>query len=661
MNSNGKFSFEYMGREKALEGLRIYEELQAHTATPLWRDHLPDLAIKQLYGKFPLVNRETVTPEFNVKKKIPIDNKFTLPANGKSEYCFDLVQSDSNKKTKFRAVVTSSAFPLPEDVQCVLDMTYEYGSENPYVLFFRPYDANGTKFVEGRVRWEVISEYPMHDLPYPKFPQEKSWDELKRFNGKNGQEDLISGQKGLVDSFKSIQNMYHTRDLNTEDLKFEKNGKSFSITTEQDGNPIKIIFDEEKVEKHRDGKPDVSFENLGIISFDLSEANNNPRYTVNLNEYVEHGPIWQKLKGGYACFINSFKGIDQDNPITVALFENQFDYPENFNKEISRVSFEIVPDSNGRYKAQKIHDEKSNEPYRDVRWAFNIRKGDKPGFYTYTGRVYFLMHTIFTGSKSIDDDDCPSDLKEAFDDALESWVDSYYRCDDEYVKSRIFGLMSIVGQDMGKVYFAIAKENIDRYLNDRGRGFILNDYIGYGLGDYTSQDEVELFDEIQKLPFERVICILSKAVWGNPDFIWNFPREETVKYFNLVIDHLGNLLEKQTYRGMGKGITMCLEYILAVYRLREKRSNDENDEEIMRELSQNNEKVQKLYEYVEKIIDMSQKDTIEIRCFLNLEIANKGIYERIPDLLYALLVYITGNMEAEDIKISGLSMESLGD
>lgn len=659
----GTCSFEFADKERALVGAKIYEKLQSRTASLLWRDHLPELAIKLLYGKFTLVDKETITPKFNVKKKIAINSDFTLPANGKKEYRFNLVQSDSNKKTKFMAVVTSPAFPLSEDVPCVLDMTYEYGAENPYVLIFRPQNKANTKFIEARVNWRKISEYPMYGLPYPEFMPEKSWDELRNFDGLCGREDLIYGQRGLIDSFENIQAGYAVIDLSDFDiiLKSGKNGRTFTIETEtNEKDPIKIIFSEKNIERSREDRLNVSFDYPGVVSFDLSEVKNTlKRYRADLTDCADcDGHIWKSLNRGHACFKTmNVPEFDPYNPITVALFENQFDHPECFYMGISNVSFEIVPQADGKYKAQKIHDEDSDEPYRDVKtyWASHIRKGDKPGFCTYSGRFYFLMHTIFTGTKSFYDDECPKDLQETYENTLVSWKDAYYRCDNEYIKSRIFGLMSIVGHDMGTVYYAIAKENVDRYLNEE-RHFKLNDYIGYGLGDFTLPEEKDLFKEILKLPDEKIICILSKAVWGNPEFIWNLPINITMKYFDLAIDRLGKLVGKSTNRKAGKDITMCLEYILAVYRLREKYSTSE---EVMRALSQNNRNVQRLYEYLERVIDMARDNIIEIKCLLNLEIADKGIYESIPNLLYALLVYITGNTEVGDIRIKGLSMEDL--
>lgn len=653
----GTCSFERVKRERALAGFKGYEKQQKHTETLLWRDHLPELGIKQLYGKFMLVDKETITPKFNVKKKIAIDGDFTLPANGKTEYRFSLVQSNSNKKTKFMAVVRSPAFPLSEDACCRLDMTYEYGAENPYVLFFRPKDKGNPKFIEAKVTWEKISEYPMYHLPYPEFMPERSWEELKKFKGIRGTEDLIHGPKGLIKRFEKIQAGYSTMDLsNRKDIRprKDKNGRIFTIDAEIDsGEPVRIIFSEKHLEGYKEEETKAFFERPGKVSFELSEEKQNERYQVYLPQLVTNGgPMWVKLKGGRACFIEmTVKEINPYCPITIALFENQFDHPEDFHERISRVSFEISS-YKGKYTAQKIHDEDSGA-YQKTYWALQIRKGDRPESSVYDGRAYFLMHTVFSGRKSIYDAGCPSEFKRVFQDTAEAWKELYSRCDDGYVKSRIFGLMSLAGADMGTVYYAIAGENVRSYLADAKCR--LNDYIGYALGDYTLPEEKELLGEILRLPDRKIICILSKAVWGNPDFIWNLPIDITLKYFDLAISRAGELLRSKTPKA-GKDMAMCFEYILAVYRLRERYGESE---EVMRRLSQNNRRVQKLYEYVEETIDRIRDNMIEIKCYLDLRITNKGLYERIPNLLYALLVYVTGNAEAGDIRIAGLSMEDL--
>ena len=65
-------------------------------------------------------------------------------------------------------------------------------------------------------------------------------------------------------------------------------------------------------------------------------------------------------------------------------------------------------------------------------------------------------------------------------------------------------------------------------------------------------------------------------------------------------------------------------------------------------MSLNNPKIQQLYKYLEDMVDSN----IRVFSFLKIEITSKGGYENICDLLYVLLVYITGNNIDGEIRIS---------
>ena len=65
-------------------------------------------------------------------------------------------------------------------------------------------------------------------------------------------------------------------------------------------------------------------------------------------------------------------------------------------------------------------------------------------------------------------------------------------------------------------------------------------------------------------------------------------------------------------------------------------------------LSLNNPKMQELYTYLEELVETN----IDINSFLKLEITSKGIYENMCDLLYVLLVYVTGQDTEGEIRIS---------
>lgn len=224
------------------------------------------------------------------------------------------------------------------------------------------------------------------------------------------------------------------------------------------------------------------------------------------------------------------------------------------------------------------------------------------------------------------------------------WLMMFLDCDDDKKRMQIFNIMSLAASDIGRNYYLLAQRVLEEYKTNQDK---ITDYIGYALDDGTSDYQKSLFNSIISLKKEKVICILSKAVWGNEDLIKNIPISVTLEYFEAAINYLGRLIKdaKKT-----KDITMCLEYVLCVFRLRSYK-----DDGLNKMLSLNNKYVKKLYKYVETLIE----NKTEIHSFLPLEINNKGVYEDVPNILYALLIYITGAEGADDIKIAGLSLDDL--
>ena len=97
---------------------------------------------------------------------------------------------------------------------------------------------------------------------------------------------------------------------------------------------------------------------------------------------------------------------------------------------------------------------------------------------------------------------------------------------------------------------------------------------------------------------------------------------------------------------------MCLEYTLGLFRMRAF-----GQRPLQERLSMNNPLVRRLYACVERMIEVR----IPIRTYLTLSIANKEQYQQIPDLLYALLVYIVGTENGSSIRISGVNFDDDGD
>lgn len=632
----GGRNFRYAKAFEPVDGGRIYETLQQKSRVTLWRDHLPELAMKLLYGKFNLIKDETITPQFHVEKKIAISSEFMLSKN-KKEYHFDLVQNDLNQRVRYAAVVKSPAFPLRQDVRCRLEMTYQYGSEEAYRLLFIPVQENAG-FAEAKVTWEKIVEYPYQNLDAPDPVSSYSWKELRSFPCKWGQEDLT---EKLTEKFELIQKGYFFLNLSKRKISMqgEPGKREFLLTERLEGKILYIKFKESHVDKQKNSRP-ADFNHLGKVSFELQKDEKNKRYFANL-EAVSDWDVWMKTDRGYVCY--PYLNIDGKR-VKVAFFENEFNQPQNFDTNITNVSFE-VRNYKSFLKAVKIHDEDSGEPCGEHYIAVNIRKGNEPAQYTCNGWMYFMMLSMFVGKNSFYDRNCPKVLRDAFENAKEEWFLMFSRCENEYMKMRIFNLLSIVANDLGKEYYAIAEKYVEDHLAQNGK---ITDYIGYALGDCTKEEQKSLLHSFYKVKDENVVRILSKAIWGNEDFIWNAPADKILEYFDAAVFYLRRLLQDEKINE--KAVTMCFEYILGVFRLR-KHQNRELDYR----LSLNNPLMQELYGMTEMVIERN----IEIKSFLKLEIKNKGVFENIPDLLYAVLVYITGESGAGDIRISGLELDDI--
>ena len=656
----GMESFRTIPYDDAIRGYQFFESLQDRTAHMLWKEHLPELAIKLLYGKFNLVENQTVQPAFNMERKIPIVRRFTL-AKGKNEYRFVLVSHDLNRKTQYAAVVRNPAFPLAQDTVCHLDMTYRYGAEEPYRLIFIP-ESPEAGFAEAKVSWEPAGEYPYMDLPFPEPLMPLTWDELSNFNGRNGVEDLLDGDRGIVKYFRQVAEEYKT--INLDDYQYSMQGivgkRRFVLDMVDSGRPIKVTFSETQMEQSKN-RAVMNFDNLHTISFQLEAdrfVRQRVRYRTNLKDIAHYGDVWFLDKGGKHYCIRDLT-LD-GRMVSVAFFENMFLPGESFSSRISNISFEVdmsKESMHGRYRAENIHDEDKG-PYQQERayFAKRIRRGDVPPSYLYNRRAAFLFHTVFGAGNSATQTDAPPILTAAFEGAKESWLRTYQRCGNSQIGGAIFALMSLCAADLGAPYYIIANAKLDDLMEHPG--LPLPDNMGYALGACTSDEECALLRRVLCLGEQkplRTIRLLSKAVWGHPDFIMNVDKSWLLDYFDIAAENLKWMCsEKRFGQRYRKKITACLEYILAVYRLRS--SDDEN---LNRYLSCNKPIILELYHTLEVLVDAIIDGSLEIRSFLRLDVPDKGIYRDVPDLLYALLVYVTGDDGAGDIRITGLSLDDI--
>lgn len=222
-------------------GIRLHALQQRAGDIPLWRDQIPELSVKLikdgLYQRFHLVSRgTTVKPIRGLSVSIPVDEDFTLPA-GKLFYQFPLFQGEDADELGFSARLDSPAFPLKENIVCKLNLTFEYGVDEPYKLVFTAID---NAFPPVRATWQRTEEVIITNAPAPEYPAVISWEDLRRVpkHGSSKPSDLLNWV--MVAITQLDRELYRESGEITSSWRIDKYGTHFTFA--QCCDTDKVVF-----------------------------------------------------------------------------------------------------------------------------------------------------------------------------------------------------------------------------------------------------------------------------------------------------------------------------------------------------------------------------------------------------------------------------------
>jgi len=255
-------------------GIRLHG-MQAQAGNiPLWRDQIPELSIKVKkngrYQRFYLVSRGTTVRPIRslVGQKIKVEERFTL-TSGKPHYQFPLFLGENADSLGYSARLESTAFPLKENVTCKLDLTFDYGSDEPYSLVFTPCDKS---FPPARVTWRKTEE--VCDAPAPGYPTPLTWEGLRHVPKPDSNEtetsDLLDWVKTAVGRMDRALYFYpkpRTTGVISKMWRTDKNGGHFTSVTREDHPEFVFIHEKSFVR----GLNFADFTEGMEISFELQE------------------------------------------------------------------------------------------------------------------------------------------------------------------------------------------------------------------------------------------------------------------------------------------------------------------------------------------------------------------------------------------------------
>jgi len=620
---------------RVLEGMRRYDELlhtmesyrrtyDAHEELCLWHDHLPALGIKRLYGVFDLISEQdniSVKPQLNKEQEISIPHGFTLP-RGQREYRFGLIMNSVSHDITHEAVVRHPSFPLDADTECRLRLTYTYGKDIPYELVFEPRDG-GAPFRRVEVRWEEAKARPLPGN-MPTFPQgAEDWNTLIHgATKKKSDVDLLGWLRRDLNRAISLRTVIRCKDCQKFSYhEYDNRSNILALRTEIDGTPsvVRIVDTKGILEHVRDG----------AFSCRLERARKE-RYVVDFHgeELIRSGAIVKDV---------DVRGETQ----TVRFFENNFLFKEDWNNGSikGRVSFEISP-KEGRYKAINA-----------------VVEGDGCVFYTGTfplreavthhlaPSIFFPLHTVFFNGRSFHEPASPEEFRQIMEQVVAALPGAFARLRNakkanQQMSGIFFRVICTLAPSVGRQFYEIIYGVLEHVPQ------IVDDDLGCALSAYDTVEAKELLERLmasKSITSQRKIWILSRAAWKHEDFVRNAPPDMLMKYFEEAVDIVSQK------GGNERNMLKFLEYILGVFRLRER-----GDTEINRRLSLNNPYMRRLYHAVEEMIAAGYRLPVSR---IKFDVRQRTEYEdeRIDDFYYALLVYITGDTGQGDIRITKIA------
>ena len=634
-------TFNYLSPEDLVKGCssyhRIFNELnkEKNEKVILWRDYLPYLGIKKMYGKFDLIKNQRVQPMYDEKQSIPIEGYITL-AKGKDKHKFTLVGEDQNEEIIYEAVVKHKT-PLKEDIECKLELSYTYGSDDPYELYFTP--VKSKEFARVKVDWEERKEYEYKDLKYPQFPNREDWDSPEIITE-------IAKEKEL---FRSITNIMF---INTKNIDVISKSLAF-IKLKDDDIRNEVILPYKKFDagfqllNNQTNRVFIELNSKNIWRSNFSTLLKSEYITIICrnsrvkNQILEIDNLkgnWKKDKND--LYYTKLSAFIADNKEEVDLFIHQksFLFWEDCSYSTDQIELELVY-KEGKYNCKNIKDR--NKSYQHY-YAERIVSGTNLFYDKY---LIALLYKLFRDGRSVHDLRCSEDFRKYFLNVKSTLLDNFEKFEN---KDYLFFIISLISKDFGTEYYNIAK----KFLEKIPENFDITN-VGYGLGDFSNSYQKEIYKNIEyseKINFLQKLEILSKAVWRDRNFILNFDRDKILFYFFKTIQldkYIIENEEKLEEKNLKKILLFSLEYIYSVFRLREFYNNDE---EFLKKLSLNNQDIRELYQILENLIDLK----IKLNSKLKFKDINKKGNDNIPDLLYAILVCINGSDE-EDIKISEIS------
>jgi hypothetical protein len=251
-------------------------------------------------------------------------------------------------------------------------------------------------------------------------------------------------------------------------------------------------------------------------------------------------------------------------------------------------------------------------------------------------------------ARSLADPDCPSDFRRTMTSLtprLERALQSKTVSTD--VQREIRFLLCCMHRDMPtSVSQGLVSGSSDSVLDERAYAF--------ALGDLAEDWQYLVFLAIWNRGDARMLSILSQAIWRTEDFVRVFDAKSLARLGDILLAEMRNANEaKRPGKHDVTRITQHCELLLGLLRSLSSELSD------VRMTLQPHQKLTKDFaDQVETAVALVERSGREVRSRVEIaELPEKPEGDTTPDLMYALRLYLTGDIGADAIRVTGINEE----
>lgn len=351
---------------------------------------------------------------------------------------------------------------------------------------------------------------------------------------------------------------------------------------------------------------------------------------VYIEDFSSRTAPWKKGLTGQFTFITIPDGR--------SIYVNEKVLPpmEEFRpQDIREVSFDII--------------RRKNDPTQFL--CGNMSPGKSINIQDLKKKIRFPSLQIWRDGRSLADAEAPESLREAvriFHEDLE-YLTQHDNLDSVLKEECLLCAARMHKDTPGRIWKILRD-----IAEDERRTFTENVMLGSALGDFSLPQQRELhnilLDACEKKPWRLdYFGILALAYWCCPSTVSLLTEQEINRLIKALLRAFHGQLEKNEDKLFPQNSTKLCELLLALLRTR-----DSDVPEIRKILDANGVRCKKLTELVEKIIEIQRERKFCMDSLVQLKMEKPDSRKAMPDILYAVHMYLTGEDGTDDIVITGV-------